>query len=54
MQKLTLDNGGIAKFADRLTKDPYTAQIRLQGDVNNPVNFKIRARFYFTFAAWIL
>ncbi|UPT67118.1 MAG: hypothetical protein M0D57_22395 [Sphingobacteriales bacterium JAD_PAG50586_3] len=52
--KANLNNDGIAKFSSRLTSDPYTAQIRLQGDVNQPVNFKIQVNFFFTFAAWIL
>lgn len=52
--KLSLNTDGMAKFADRLTHDPYTAQLHIQGDVNAPANFKIRARFFFTFAAWVL
>lgn len=52
--KVSLNNDGIAKFADRLTNSPYKAQIRFMGDVNAPVQFKMKAKFYFTFAAWIL
>ena len=45
---------GITKFADLLTNSPYTAQLRFMGDVSAPVSFKMKAKFYFTFAAWIL
>jgi hypothetical protein len=52
--KVGLNNAGITKFADLLTNSPYTAQLRFMGDVSAPVSFKMKAKFYFTFQAWIL
>jgi hypothetical protein len=52
--KLTFNADGVAKFSNLLMTNPYPAQIRIVGDVNGNVDFKLRAKFYFTFEAWIL
>lgn len=52
--KLNLNSAAISSFANRLMSNPYTAKIRMQGDVNQPSQFGMRVKFYFTFEAYIL
>jgi hypothetical protein len=54
-QKLTLDSGGMTKFADLLTSSPNKAKIKFAGAVNSaPTDFRARIKFYVTFTAWVL
>ncbi len=54
-RKLTLEQGGVAKFIDLLTKSPNKVNVKLAGDVNTaPTNFKARVKFYVSFQAYIL
>lgn len=52
--KINLNSAAISSFSNRLMNNPYTARIGMQGDVNQPSEFGMRVKFYFTFEAYIL